>query len=129
MTKTLFSIKGHNAYGNIGAGACLLALGIALSFGTNDIASVLCAICLLVVAGVSLYACLSQKHEAADEMSEIHDGRAASFALKTTLIVLGIACCVGLFCGTAFNLAAVCCLTIGLAMLLYGCAFAWYERG
>ena len=129
MSEVLLSIYGHNAYGNIGAGSCLLALGIALGFDDKGIAAVLCAICLLVLAGVSLYACLSRKHEAADEMSDVHDGRASSFALKTTLIVLGIACCVGLLSGIEFSLAAACCLAIGLAMLLYGCSFAWYERG
>ena len=129
MSKALLSIKGHNAFGNIGAGVCLVALGIALSFGGKSIASVLCAICLLVVAGVSLFACLSRRHEPHDEMSDAHDGRASSFALKTTLIVLGVVCCVGLITGAAFNLAAACCLAIGLALLLYGCAFAWHERG
>lgn len=129
MSKGLFSIKGHNAYGNIGAGICLIGLGVALGFGSKGIASILCAVCLLVVAGVSLFACISRKHEPTDEMSDANDGRASSFALKTTLIVLGIVCLAGLLTGAVFNLAAACCLAIGLAMLLYGISFAWHERG
>ena len=129
MSEVLLSIYGHNAYGNIGAGSCMLALGIALGFDDKGIAAVLCAVCLLVVAGISLIACLSRKHEPADEMSDANDRRASSFALKTTLIVLGVACLVGLLTGVAFSLASVCCLAIGLAMVLYGCSFAWYERG
>ena len=128
MSSKIFSIKGHNAYGNIGAGICLITLGFALSFGGKSIASILCAACLLVIAGVSLYATLSRKHEPADEMSDSNDGRASSFALKTTLIVLGVVCVVGLLTGAVFNLAAACCFAIGLAMLLYGISFAWHER-
>ena len=128
MSKGIFTIKGHNAFGNIGGGICLIALGFALALGGKRIASLLCAICLLVIAGISLYSCLSRKHEPTDEMSDAHDGKASSFALKTTLIVLGIACCVGLLTGAVINLASLCCFAIGIAMLLYGCSFAWHER-
>lgn len=129
MLDTLLSIAGRNAYGNIGVGFCLLALGVALACGVEGVVPLLCAVCLLLLALGSLVVCLSRKREASDEMSCAHDGLASSFALKTTLIVLGIACCIGLFTGIAFNLAAMSCLAIGLAMLLYGCSFAWYERG
>lgn len=129
VSNKLLSIKGHNAIGNIGAGICLIALGIALSYGGKGIASLLCAICLLVIAGVSLYACLSRKHEPTDEMSDLHDGKASSIAHKTTLIILGVVCLAGLLLGVAVNLAAMCCFVIGLAMLIYGCVFAWLERG
>lgn len=120
--------KSLKAYGSIIAGLCLIVLGVALSLGSKGIASVLCALCLLAIAGVALYARFSKKHGKTDAKSEAHDGKAASFAHKAILVVLGVVCCVGLITGAALNLAAMCAFVIGLALLIYGCVLAWLER-
>ena len=129
MTPDILTIKSRNAYGNIGAGICLLGFGAALELGSTALSPLLCAVFLLVVASTSFAACFARNRERADEMSTAHDGQAASFALKTTLIALGIACCIGIPTGMKVELVPACCLALGFGLTLYGCSFAWLERG
>ena len=128
MPSSLLTLKSRNLYGNIGAGMCLLVVGLALALRRDETASLLCAVLLLALAGAALGACLSRRRERADEMSAIHDGQASAFALKTTLIALGVLCCLGIVADITVNLGAACCLAVGFALTLYGVSFAWLER-
>lgn len=129
MLKQMLSIRGHNLFGNIATGACLLALSITRPFPTLEGLYVVSAAGLLVLAILSLRSCLSCRHESPDEMSLAHDGQASSHALKITLIVVGTACAGGMVTGAKVDLAMAGCATIGLAMLTYGVSFAILEGG
>ena len=129
MASNILSIRGHNVYGNICVGVCLLASGLSLNGGGEGFAPLLCFLGLLMFAGLSFAACISRHHEPSDEMSIAHDGQAASFALRLTLITIGMLCCLGIVTGATISLDVACCIALGFAMLLYGCAFAWLERG
>ena len=128
MSKIADSIKGHNPYGKIIAGIALIILAILLAQGGRGALGFVCAAVLLIVAAVALYSFIARKRGPKDEVADAHDGKASSLALKITLIVLGVACLVGLLTGTVLNLAAMCCFAIGLAMLIYGCVFARLQK-
>lgn len=128
MRSPVLSIKWRNAYGNIGSGVCLLALGRALFAGTMEYMGLASAVLLLICSGTALYACFSKNSEILDEMAVADERAAASLAIKAMLALLGLAACAGLAFGTQVSLGALACVTIGGAMVAYGASFAWLER-
>ncbi len=128
MTANVFTIRWRNAYGNIGSGACLLALGVSLVTGAAGVAPLLSAVLLLACAGAALAMEFSNQREELDEMAIADQHTASAFALKATLALLGIACALAMPLGLQVSLSAFACIVIGLAMVLQGVSFAWLER-
>jgi hypothetical protein len=63
-----------------------------------------------------------------DEMSVVHDGRAAGHALRITLTAVGALCAVSMATGMQVDFTAVSLGFIGFALLVYGIVFGWLER-
>ena len=128
MSQNVFSIRRSNAFGNMAIGACLIALGVMRLLNPDDWLTLGAAICLLAIAGLALYVCLSPRRETPDEMAVAHDGMAAGHALRITLIVASLGCAVSMFTNAKVDLAGVGLGFVGVSLFIYGAAFAWLER-
>ena len=128
MLTHMLSVKGHNLFGNVAIGACLILVGIAYAAASCGLGVLASAFVLLIISTISLYVCLSGKREQDDEMSIAHEGEASSFAFKTTLIAVGLACAIGMATGIEVSLASAGCLVVGFALVTYGLAFGRLER-
>lgn len=128
MAHDLFSIKGRYAFGSAAIGLCLIVFGVVRVVDKSGLLALGAAVCLLLVATLSLIACLSPRREASDEMYEVHDGQAAGHALRVTLIATSIICAAGIVTNVKVDLAVASLELIGLALLTYGIVFGWLER-
>ena len=128
MSQGVFSIKRSGAFGNMAIGVCLIALGVTRLLNPDGWLTLGVAICLLAIAGVALFACLSPRRETPDEMAVAHDGMAAGHALRITLIAAGLGCAASMLTNAKIDLASAGLGFVGIGLLTYGIAFAWLER-
>lgn len=128
MVRDMYSLKSRYAFGNVAIGLCLIALSLARVLDKGSLLALVAAACLLLVTILSLFACLSPRREATDEMYEAHDGQAAGHALRATLIVVGLICAASVVTSVKVDLAAAGLGVIGFGLLAYGIVFGWLER-
>ena len=118
----------RGSLGNVAVGVCLILVGVAYAAVSCGLGVLAGAFALLILSAASLCICLCGKRKQDDEMSIAHAGEASSFALKTTLIAVGLACAVGMATGIEVSLASAGCLIVGFALVTYGLAFGRLER-
>ena len=128
MVHGLLSLRSRNAFGNIALGSCLIGLCIAFLLDKNALLALGTAVCLLLASVTCLFACLAPHREMDDEMSVVHDGRAAGHALRITLTAVGALCAVSMASGMQVDFTAASLGFIGFALLVYGIVFGWLER-
>ena len=128
MQFSLLSIASRNLLGNIVLGALFTVLGALDLTGCCTVGEFVCLLAVLVISASSFAANVSKRREVEDEMSYFYSGRAANFALWTTLIAVGIACAFGNCISASVNVSAACYLIIGFALLVYGVSYAVLER-
>ena len=128
MNVGVLSIRYHHAFGNIAIGAALLILSIARTLNPNSWLTLVASVCLLALAALSLFVCLSPHHEPPDEMTVAHDGVAAGHALRATLIVAGATCATSMALGAKMDFTTISMGLMGFGLLAYGAIFAWLER-
>ena len=128
MNQSLFSIRHHNAFGNMAIGTCLIVLGVFRFLNPGSWLTLGVAMCLLVFAGISFFVCLSPRRETPDEMAVAHDGIAAGHALRIILIAACIGCALSMVANAKVDLAAASLGFVGIGLLVYGAVFAWLER-
>lgn len=128
MIHGMYSLKGRYAFGSAAIGLCLIALGVARIFDKGSLLALAAAASLLLVSALSLFASLSPRREASDEMSEAHDGQAAGHTLRATLIVMSLICTASIATNAKVDLASAGLGVIGFGLLTYGIVFGWLER-
>lgn len=128
MGQGVFSIRRSGAFGNMAIGVCLIALGATRLLNPDGWLTLGTAMCLLAIAGLALYVCLSPRRETPDEMAVAHDGMAAGHALRITLIAADLGCAVSMLTNAKVDLAGAGLGFVGIGLLTYGIAFAWLER-